>query len=57
MSKSKSNKPKIQFRPNKDGYGLWDATTGKSITVDDLTGDEKEFYGRALKDLNKMIND
>lgn len=47
----------IQFRPNKDGFGLWDADTGKFITEDDLTDKEKELMFGALEELNKMIND
>lgn len=47
----------IQFKPNEEGYGLWDADNGKSLTENDLTDKEKELMLGALKELNKMIND
>lgn len=47
----------IQFKPNKEGYGLWDADNGKPLTENDLTDEEKELMLGALKELNKMIND
>lgn len=47
----------IQFKPNEEGYGLWDADNGKSLTENDLTDKERELMLGALKELNKMIND
>lgn len=47
----------IQFKPNEEGYGLWDADNGKSLTENDLTDEEEELMLGALKELNKMIND
>lgn len=55
--KSKKWTRTIQFKPNEDGYGLWDADTGKSLTENDLTDEENELMLGALKELNKMIND
>ena len=48
---------KIKFKPNEEGYDLWDADNGKPLTENDLTDEEKELILGALKDLNKIIND